>query len=292
MNVGFGKELSLAYANELSRREIRLGSKHKMSVSSCPETALISICSQECLISLINWSSLAVRLILIPPEEKKKCTRLRFDRKGDIYSKMREYETPLITLLFQGEPLHIHLVLGLIKSRLPVVIIEESGGLADILAFAYHQINCRPENSNFAEFTEIVLKPLLCNKINQFYPNMSTFNISERSLCEKIFDCFRHFRQQEQVFVTVLTLQDLENESVDLPSHLLLSLFKSLESETIKNSFQIKNDLHLAMDWNSPKVAYTDIFAKDPTNKFHIDNETFTELFTKPNREEFVLIFS
>ncbi|KAF8767339.1 Transient receptor potential cation channel like protein [Argiope bruennichi] len=120
---------------------------------------------------------------------------------------------------------------------------------------------------------------------------MSKFNLSEKGFCEKIFDCFRHFKQQEQVFLTILTLRDLEDELMPLTSHLLRSLFKSVETEKIKDSFQIKNDLFLAMDWNSPNVASRNIFAQDPTSKFHIDNETFFRALTKPQREQFVSIF-
>ncbi|GBM23290.1 Transient receptor potential cation channel subfamily M member 2 [Araneus ventricosus] len=326
---GFCKDLSLALANELSRRQILLESMHKMSVSSFPETAVIGISPLDSLSftdkleptdSVSNTGTFNTAIgkhtiskyfnyfVFVKDHNKRykgvqnfvlrfaNCLRekLRFERKGEMDSDLcsiRTYETPIITLLFQGEASDIHLVLGLIKNRLPVVVVEGSGGLADILAFAYHHITCRPDNSNIAEFTEVVLKPLLCQKINQFYPNMSKFNLSERNFCEKIFDCFRHFKQQEQVFLTILTLRDLEDEFMPLTSHLLRSLFKSVETEKIKDSFQIKNDLFLAMDWNSPNVASTNIFAKDPTSKFHIDNETFFRALTKPQREQFVSIF-
>ncbi|GFY47641.1 transient receptor potential cation channel subfamily M member 2 [Trichonephila inaurata madagascariensis] len=326
---GFTKELSMAVQNELSRRRILLDSKPEMSISSFPETALIGICPQDSLNFSHKFEPSLIPITDTTTEKTKgkytvskyfdyfifekdqskhfkgiqdfvlafaKCLKdkLRFERQTENnygMNSIRAYEMPLLSILFHGEVSDIHLILGLIKNRLPVVIIEGSGGLADILAFAYHQITCRPESSHFAEYTEVVLKPLLCRKINQFYPDISRFNISVRHFCEKIFDCFRHYKQQEQVFLSLLTLRDLEKKYEQLPSHLLRSLFKSKGSEKIKNSFQIKNDLFLAMDWNCPNVASTEIFAMDPTNKFQIDRETFFRALTKPHREEFISIF-
>ncbi|GFU25764.1 transient receptor potential cation channel subfamily M member 2 [Nephila pilipes] len=327
---GFSKDLSLAFQNELSRRQILLDSMHKMNISSFPESALIGLCPQDLLNFSHKLESSYVPIFDKTTEKTKgkytvskyfdyfifvkdqskhlkgmqnfilafaNClkNKLRFEKKPEsnynTSSSVSAYETPILTILFHGEVSDIHLILGLIKNRLPVVIIEGSGGLADILAFAYHQITCRPESSQIAEYTEVVLKPLLCRKINQFYPDISRFNISVRNFCEKIFDCFRHYKQQEQMFLSFLTVQDLKETSDQLPSHLLRSLIKSKESEKIKDSFQIKKDLFLAMDWNSPNVASTEIFAKDPTSKFHIDSETFFRALIKPYREEFVSIF-
>ena len=54
---------------------------------------------------------------------------------------------------------------------------------------------------------------------------------------------------------------------------------------------QLKKDLQLTIDWNSPKVAMVEVFQKDSTNKFQIDSGIFMEALLREDREEFVDIF-
>ncbi|GFU40037.1 transient receptor potential cation channel subfamily M member 3 [Trichonephila clavipes] len=50
-------------------------------------------------------------------------------------------------------------------------------------------------------------------------------------------------------------------------------------------------DLYLTLDWNSPHVAMSEVFLKDPSNKFKIDKDFFDEAVLRPQRESFVDLF-
>ena len=51
--------------------------------------------------------------------------------------------TPLVGLLVQGGPPDIDHILWLLKKKIPVVVIQGSGLAADLIAFAYREMEQR-----------------------------------------------------------------------------------------------------------------------------------------------------
>lgn len=204
-------------------------------------------------------------------------------------SQIQSTNLPVIILLLHGKIIQIDLILGHLKLGLPLVVLEGSGGLADLLAFAYSQTNYRPEGRNIAEYTESVLKPQISTKVRELYPDFSDFKIS--LLIEKVFNCIRHSKQHGQECITVLDINSVEYDPLCLPRYLLKALFKSQIPTKVKDVREMKKDLLLAMDWNSADVAMKEVFTRDRTSKFQIDEETFFMALTKPQREKFVSLF-
>ncbi|GBM32255.1 Protein ced-11 [Araneus ventricosus] len=325
---GFGRDLGLAFLNERSRRKVLMSSSHKVNIYNFPETALIGICRQDFLnfsekLGVKEPSSEeGVRekiqkrdinrnfeyfLLVKDTSEKKKglkqfllnftnClvdqAKIKDKISNDLLSgeSKKSFASPVMSILFRGDVTQIDLVLGYLKNEVPVVVMEGSGGLSDLLAFAYHQVMRRPEGVNIAEYTETVLKPQISEKISQLYPDLSNFRMSEKTLCQKVFDCIRFSRQGDMEFLSILTLYDLEKQT-HFPAHLLEALFKARISKRMAESQNMKRDLFLAMDWNCPNEALTQVFARDPSDKFQVDAETFFRALVKPQREEFVGIF-
>lgn len=52
-------------------------------------------------------------------------------------------ELPLVALLVAGGNGCAKLLLGHLQKQMPVLVLEGSGGLADLLAFAYHEVRRR-----------------------------------------------------------------------------------------------------------------------------------------------------
>ncbi|GIY74800.1 protein ced-11 [Caerostris extrusa] len=154
-----------------------------MSANNFPETALIGICRQDTL----NFSEQFGVEQHFEEDEQQEHFLLNFanylnddakfkensetDGKEEGFSE-NKFEAPVMAVLFRGDIPQIDLILGYLRNELPVVIVEGSGGLSDLLAFAYRQVKCRPEGVNIAEYTETVLKPQIADKICQLEKNI------------------------------------------------------------------------------------------------------------------------
>ncbi|GFT93203.1 transient receptor potential cation channel subfamily M member 6, partial [Nephila pilipes] len=94
-----------------------------------------------------------------------------------------------------------------------------------------------------------------------------------------------------QVYLTILNLHSHACKLEDLDEHLLRALFKSQRPDHTSWHAQMQKDLLLTLDWNSPHVAMSEVFLKDPSNKFKVDKSIFEQAITRTNREDFVDLF-
>ncbi|KAH9369533.1 hypothetical protein HPB48_019676 [Haemaphysalis longicornis] len=168
-------------------------------------------------------------------------------------------EIPLMAIVCQGAIGSNKRVLEHIKRQLPVLVLQGSGGAADLLALAYNEIDRRGATLWDPEFTENVLKPELSSQICRMFPKFRDNALSRNSFKDKIVECLRLACQVTQV-----------------RNH---------------QAHQIKKDLLLTLDWNCPQVAMTKVFSKDFAEKYKIDREDFEYALLKPKREEFLHIF-
>nr|XP_042901467.1 transient receptor potential cation channel subfamily M member 2 [Parasteatoda tepidariorum] len=200
-------------------------------------------------------------------------------------------EIPVVAVLFQGGTDCARLALDHLKKHLPLVVMKGSGGLADILGFAYGEITQRPQGVADAEFCENYLKPELSRKISDKFPKLRDNSLSRNIFRDRIMDCIRYAKQNDQVYLTVLNIYEHSCNLENLGNHLLRSLFKSQVIDNTNWHAQMHKDLYLTLDWNSPHVAMSEVFLKDPSNKFKIEKDVFEEAILRPNRESFVDLF-
>ncbi|UYV70179.1 TRPM [Cordylochernes scorpioides] len=320
-------------------------------------------------------------------------------------------EIPVVALLVQGGYNCSRMILEHLKKQMPVVVLRGSGGLADLLAFAFHEVTQRPGGMNDLDFVENFLKPELANKIAYNFPNFRDNSLARNSFRDRVMGCVRYatqvtpsetaeswavcatpprdrrvmgcvhyatqrqeshglcalrhpgnsfrdrrvmgcvryatqrqeshglcalhhpgnsFRdrrvmgcvlyatQDQQTFLTVLNIHNHSCNLENLNKHLLKALFQCqlvqqsyclvmkavIEAHWIASNctgcqrpqannwhIRMQKDLLLTLDWNSPEVAMTDVFLKDPSSKFKIDKAVFEQALTRPDRQLFVAIF-
>ncbi|GFY71111.1 transient receptor potential cation channel subfamily M member 6 [Trichonephila inaurata madagascariensis] len=200
-------------------------------------------------------------------------------------------EIPVVSLLIQGGYDCARLILEHLKKQLPVVVVRGSGGLADLLAYAYYEVSERPRGIQDAEYVENSLKRELANKIAHHFPHLRENNLARNLFRDRIMECVRYAHQNGQVYLTVLNLHSHSCKLEDLDEHLLRALFKSQRPDLTSWHAQMQKDLLLTLDWNSPHVAMSEVFLKDPSNKFKVDKSIFEQAITRANREDFVDLF-
>nr|XP_050041184.2 transient receptor potential cation channel subfamily M member-like 2 [Dermacentor andersoni] len=197
-------------------------------------------------------------------------------------------EIPLIAIVCQGGTGCNKMVLEHIKKQLPVLVIQGSGGVADLLALAYNEIDRRGVTIWDPEFIENVLKPEINSHICQMFPKFRDNALSRNLFRDKIVECLRIASQtQDQMYFTVINIQHHHNNLQHLDDILVKAVFKLQHHQ----AHQIKKDLLLTLDWNCPHVAMTKVFSKDFAQQYQIDREDFEYALLKPKREEFLHIF-
>ncbi|XP_065285092.1 transient receptor potential cation channel subfamily M member 5-like isoform X2 [Dermacentor albipictus] len=199
-------------------------------------------------------------------------------------------EIPLIALVCQGGTGCNKMVLEHLKKQLPVLVIQGSGGVADLLALAYNEIDRRGATLWDPEFIETVLKPEISSRICQMFPKFRDNALSRNVFKDRIIECLRLACQtQEQMYFTVINIHHHNNNLKHLDDILLKAVFKSQVRH--HHAHQMKKDLLLTLDWNCPHVAMTKVFSKDLAQQYQIDREEFEYALLRPKREEFLHIF-
>ncbi|XP_054157620.1 protein ced-11-like [Oppia nitens] len=224
-------------------------------------------------------------------------------------------EVPVVSLLMKGGYECSRIVLNTIKEELPVVVLQGTGGLADLLAFGDIEIRDRCMNEWNPEFVETYLKPELTLKIVKTFGNLRNNSVLLKTLRNRILESIRLSRQNGQNYLTIINLFEKYSCNLEnLTEYLLLALFRSQRKEysvansTIdsgghqkrqmtpeESSALIHKDLRLCIDWNCPEVARNEVLVKDPTfslstNSIYLKS-LFEESLIRSNRWKFVDLF-
>ncbi|XP_060064853.1 transient receptor potential cation channel subfamily M member-like 2 [Ylistrum balloti] len=197
--------------------------------------------------------------------------------------------TPMVGLLVQGGPLEMDHVAELLKRNVPVVVMKGTGLAADLISFAYLEIQERPH----AEHIESYIKPELIKKLMKYFPAEFKEDEIARNRCrDKILECAQNAHQGEQKFLTILPTGGASSDLKNLDKYLLLALF---ESQALKRGRkfqeQFQCDLKLTLDWNRCDLAVSQIFQKYDWARIKITHELFDRALLKKGREDFVDLF-
>ncbi|KAM7303896.1 transient receptor potential cation channel subfamily M member 7 isoform X1 [Ixodes scapularis] len=199
----------------------------------------------------------------------------------------REDSVPLVSLLVCGGIGCLRLCLDHLRRQLPLLVLEGSGGLADLLAFAYRQVQRRGPGVWDAEFVESFLKPELTSRLCLLDPTYREKALARNLFRDRVVECVRLACQSDQQAVFMLV--DMRSQACNLDrldEILLKAVFKA--QGRAAHSGQRKKDLLLTLDWNCPDVAMTEVFLKDPSCKLQVDWALFEEALVRPDREQFV----
>ncbi|XP_033743894.1 transient receptor potential cation channel subfamily M member 1-like [Pecten maximus] len=197
--------------------------------------------------------------------------------------------TPMVGLLVQGGPLEMDHVAELLKRNVPVVVMKGTGLAADLISFAYLELQERPH----AEHIESYVKPELIKKLMKYFPAEFLEDEIARNRCrDKILECAQNAHQGEQKFLTILPTDGVSSDLKNLDKYLLLALFKSQALKRgRKFQEQFQCDLKLTLDWNRCDLAVSQIFQKYDWARIKITHELFDRALLKKGREEFVDLF-
>lgn len=218
------------------------------------------------------------------------------DRVNMELCSLSNMEIPVISILIQGGYDCARLVLDHLKRRNPVVVLRGSGGLADLLAFAYLEMQqrCRDlVNAWDAEFVESFLKPELSNKIVNRFPKLRSNTLARNIFRDRILECIRLSKQSGRIYLSVLNMHNSSCNLENLSEYLLKALFKSQHAKTSStpNVELLLKDLYLTLDWNCPHVAQNEVLSRDPSVILKLEKSMFESALTRSNREEFVDLF-
>ncbi|XP_015781855.1 protein ced-11 isoform X2 [Tetranychus urticae] len=248
------------------------------------------------------------------------CDFIRENVETDLHTKIKDVpdlcsltnmEIPVVSIVVQGGYDCARLVVDCLKRQYPVVVLKGSGGLADLLAFAYSELEQRaretgPWGTWDPEYVENFLKPELVTKIAHFFPKLRENVLTRNLFRDRILECVRLAKQNSLSFITVLNMHNyseckLENLSV----YLLRALFASKprssnrvhdysrsthEGSTVSDD-KILKELYLTLDWNCPDVASSEVLHRDPTYVVRLQKDLFQSALLRPDREEFVDLF-
>lgn len=213
--------------------------------------------------------------------------------KEDICT-LSQVEIPVVSIVVQGGYEAARLVLDHLKKYIPVVVLRGSGGLADLLAYAFTEMQqrCRDITKNWdAEFVESYLKPELSTKIVNHFPKLRDNTLARNIFRDRILESVRFSKQQGKVYLTILNMHNSSCNLHNLSEYLLMALFKSQHSERKFDIELFMKDLYLTLDWNCPHVARNEVLIKDPSSILKLEKSMFEAALTRPNREEFVDLF-
>ncbi|XP_076343398.1 transient receptor potential cation channel subfamily M member-like 2 [Tachypleus tridentatus] len=200
-------------------------------------------------------------------------------------------EVPVIALLVQGGYECVYIVLQHLLNHCPVLVVQGSGGLADILAYAFLEVKHRIHGRWNQEFIENFLKPQITLKIAEKFPDLDENTISRNIFRDKILECVQHAQQGQQTYLMILNIHSHLCDLINLDEYILKALFQSQKPDAINWYNQMEKNLYLSIDWNSPHVALNEVFRKDLTNKFKISKEIFEQALFRSGRERFVNLF-
>lgn len=199
-----------------------------------------------------------------------------------------EKTIPVIGLLVQGSPKNVEHVLFYLSNKMPVVLLKGSGGLADLLSYAFEETQERTD----PDFLETFLKPELIKLISKAYPSDFKDNdLARNDFRDKILNCVDLAQEEDQTFMTVVNMQGWDANLKDLDKYLLKALFKSEKQVASKWKEQLYKDLQLILDWNRPDLVQSLIFQRDDFAKVKLNKELLEKALLKTDREEFVDLF-
>lgn len=139
-------------------------------------------------------------------------------------------EVPLVSILIEGEPENASTVLSLMKKQIPVVVLRGSGGLADIIAYAYFLIwDAFSDASTWdPDYIEEHVKPQLSSKIGDRFIELKRNQLFRSTLRDQVIEMIRLCRAEGREYLTILDMHkpNLFNLST-LSEHLLKALLKS-----------------------------------------------------------------
>lgn len=201
---------------------------------------------------------------------------------------------PVVCFVIQGDYNCAKLVLENLRRSNPVIVLRGSGGFADLLSYAFIEMQQRCNNfyqTWDAEFVENTLKPLLANKIVKHFPQFRHNALARNMFRDRIIECVRESNSSKgRVFLSILNMPN-SNSNFNLSEFILLALFKSQNRREKLNENLIRKDLYLTLDWNCLHVALDEVLRRNLSYNLQLEKSIFEIALLRDDREDFVDLF-
>ncbi|CAF1066034.1 unnamed protein product [Adineta steineri] len=195
---------------------------------------------------------------------------------------------PMVCTLVRGTPGTIELLYHKIQQEVPVVILKGTGSAADIIAFAYEEMNAK----NDREYEDSYLKVELARRLLDEYPALKDNNVRRNEIRDHIIAIVKKADQGKRKFLTFLDVNSTTASLNDFHKFILSALLQSQKAVTgSKVNVQLKRNLLLTLDWNLPDLALSEIFQRDDDMKYTIQTDLFDKALLGKKLEPFVDLF-
>ncbi|CAF3812768.1 unnamed protein product [Rotaria sordida] len=195
---------------------------------------------------------------------------------------------PMVCTLVRGTPGTIELLYRKIQQEVPAVILKGTGSAADIIAFAYEEINAK----NDKEYEDSYLKVELTRRLLDEYPALKDNNVKRNEIRDHIISIVKKADQGKRKFLTFVDVYSTTASLNDFHKFILSALLQSQKTATgNKVNVQLKRNLLLTLDWNLPDLALSEIFQRDDDMKYSIHTDLFDKALLGKKLEPFVDLF-
>ena len=209
---------------------------------------------------------------------------------------MDNIRIPIVSIVVQGGFASANLVIEQMKRRISVVVMQGSGGFADILSYVFNEVYQQFLSVNPSQLLEDSLKEDIIRKIKQKLPKANTNSELTDFFSNKLIQCVRLSKQDNKLFMTIINIHDTSTNLENISEDLLNSLLRSQRTQDQDEEGEITSDilikdLYLAIDWNCPAFAKSQIFSQDISWMPQQEKTLFNVALNFPKREEFVDLF-
>lgn len=202
---------------------------------------------------------------------------------------------PVVCIVIRGGYNCARLVLENLKRHNPVIVFRGTGGFADLLAFAFveMQTRCRDIYTSWdAEFVENTLKPLLTSKIVKRFPYLRNNAMTRNIFRDRIIECVRRSGSPRgRLYLSILNISNSSCNLENLSEFILLSLFRSQNRKDTLDANLLRKDFYLTLDWNCAHVALDEVLRRNPGYNLQLEKNIFELALVRDNREDFVDLF-
>ncbi|CAF1426031.1 unnamed protein product, partial [Rotaria sordida] len=213
---------------------------------------------------------------------------------------------PMVCTLVHGTIQTIELVYQKIREEIPIVVLKGTGSAADLIAFAYEEINTKNKNISEDDYLKIELTRYLVDE----YPELKDNNLKRNEIRNYIMSIVKEADKEGRKFLSFVDINSTTPSLNDFHKFILSAFLQgqkiltddkvNVESKQtdklkriaeLKRNIQIKQNLLLTLDWNLSDLALSEIFQRYDGMKYTIQTKLFDRAILEENHEAFVDLF-
>ncbi|CAF1546940.1 unnamed protein product [Adineta ricciae] len=214
----------------------------------------------------------------------------QFLRESKNHSASMETITfPLVYIFVRGTLDTIEILQDKIEQNLPVVIINGTGSVADLIALAYNTINTKTNKI----YDDVKLKKELNRCLLDEYPTLSDQMIKRHKIRD---DIIYIAKENESTKLKLLSFIDVNSPILaanDIHKTILSAYLKS-QKVVVENKINVEMQntlLKLTLDWGLIDIAQSEIFDREDFRGYDIPDDLFKQALLGDDLETFVDLF-